>query len=199
MDWQSAAAQQARFEALLRVGDLDGRSVLDAGCGLGDLYGYLGACGMHAHYTGCDLSAPHLELARQSYPGVRFVGGDVLELLKSERFDYVLACGLLHLRVPRWNRWAWTLVRAMYASCLLGVAFTLPRRGAGHAPILAAVEPTDWLARLRTLCPAAEAFPLDPWGDMIYMLRRAGVESRDGAQNSRDITTRIDVGPRPPL
>jgi hypothetical protein len=58
----------------------------------------------------------------------------------------------------------------MYDGCLRAVAFTLPRRAAGHPPVLAAVDPPDWLARLRTLSPAAEAHPLDPWGDTVFLL-----------------------------
>lgn len=172
VDWQNYAAQQARFDALLSVGSLDGATLLDAGCGFGDLYGYLRQRGIAARYTGCDLSAPHLAAARAAHPGARFIAGDVLEVLAAQSFDYVIACGLLHLRVPRWSRWAWQRVRAMYAGSRRGLAFTLPRRGGGHSPLLAAVDPADWLARLRTLCPTAEAHPLDPWGDTVYLLRR---------------------------
>ena len=172
VDWQSAAAQRARFAAVLAVGDLDGATVLDAGCGLGDFYGYLRERGIAARYTGCDLSTPHVEAARTAYPDARFVAADVQEILAGERFDYVIGCGLLHLRVPRWNRWAWSIVCAMYDGCLRGIAFTLPRRGAGHPPVLAAVDPADWLTRLRTLSPTAEARPLDPWGDTVFLLRK---------------------------
>lgn len=171
VDWQSARAQQARFVALRAIGDLNGATVLDAGCGLGHLYAYLRAQGVNARYTGCDLSAPHIDAARAAHPQARFVVGDVRDVLASEQFDYIVACGLLHLRVPRWNRWAWNLVRAMYAGSRRGLAFTLPRRGAGHPPVLATVDPVDWLARLRLLCPGAEAQPLDPWGDSVFLLR----------------------------
>jgi hypothetical protein len=100
------------------------------------------------------------------------VAADVQEILADERFDCVIGCGVLHLRVPHWNRWAWSIVRSMYEGCLRGVAFTLPRRGAGHPPVLAAVDTADWLARLRTLSPTAEARPLDPWGDTVFLLRK---------------------------
>ncbi len=177
VDWQSAEAQRARFAALAAIGDLDGATLLDAGCGLGHLYGYLRERGVAVRYTGCDLSAAHLAVAQARYPDARFVAGDVLDVVKEQRFDYVIACGLLHLRVPRWSRWAWERVRAMYAACDGGLAFTLPRRGGEHSPLLAAVDPADWLARLRTLCPAAEARPLDPWGDVVFLLRRSGASA----------------------
>src|SRR5947208_14371828 len=93
VDWQSAAAQRARFAAVLAVGDLDGASVLDAGCGLGDFYGYMREHGIAAHYTGCDLSTPHLDAARTAYPEARFVAGDVRDLLLGERVDSGMGCG----------------------------------------------------------------------------------------------------------
>jgi SAM-dependent methyltransferase len=172
VDWESTTAQQARFMALLEIGDLDGCSVLDAGCGLGDLYAFLAARGLDVAYTGCDLSLPHIVAARALHPAARFVHGDVRAVVPRERFDYVIACGMLHLRVPRWNRWAWDCVQAMYAGCRHGLAFTLPRRGAGHPPVLATIEPADWLSRLRTLAPAARAVALDPWGDVVFLLPR---------------------------
>src|ERR671935_2006255 len=97
VDWPSAAAQRARFAAVLAVGDRDGATLLDAGCGLGDFYGYLRERSIAARYTGCDLSTPHVEAARKAYPDARFVAADVHEILAGERFDCVVSCGLLHL------------------------------------------------------------------------------------------------------
>jgi len=184
VDWQSAEAQRARLEAVLAIGPLDGASLLDAGCGLGDLHAYLRERAVAARYTGCDLSAAHVAAAQQAYPEARFLAAEVREVLAAERFDYVIACGLLHLRVPRWNRWAWDLVRAMYANCRRGLAVTLPHRGAAHPPILAAVDPADWLMRLRLLCPASVAQPLDWWGDTVFLLRKDGLLS-EHAQRSQ--------------
>jgi hypothetical protein len=39
--WKSQQTQEARFNALLAIGNLKGKSILDLGCGLGCLYGYL--------------------------------------------------------------------------------------------------------------------------------------------------------------
>jgi len=174
VDWQSRDAQQARFAALVGLCPFDGASILDASCGFGDLYGYLTGRGLTVCYTGCDLSWLHIRAARAAYPAVRFIHGDVRAVVATERFDYVVACGMLHLRVPRWNRWAWDCVRAMYGGCRQGLAFTLPRRGAGHPPVLAVVDPADWLPRLRTLAPQARVVALDPWGDAAYFLPRSG-------------------------
>ncbi|NVL90353.1 MAG: hypothetical protein HWN69_05065, partial [Desulfobacterales bacterium] len=39
--WGSEESQKCRFGVLCQLDDLSGKSVLDVGCGLGDLYGYL--------------------------------------------------------------------------------------------------------------------------------------------------------------
>lgn len=178
VDWHSAAAQQARFDALLRIGITEGATVLDAGCGLGHLYPYLQEKGIAVRYTGCDLSEAHVAHARTLYPHARFIAADAARVVAAETFDYVIACGLLHLRVPRWGRWAWTLVRALYAGCRQGLAFTVPQRGYAHPPVLATVEPADWSARLRMLCPDVAATTLTPWGDAVFFLHRRAPRRR---------------------
>lgn len=175
VDWSSVQAQEARFAALLdALGTLPrGASLLDAGCGLGDFYPYLNARVDGVQYTGCDLSAPHIAAATAAYPSGRFLVGDVDAVVAREEFDVVVACGLLHLRVPRWNRWAWTRVRAMYRGSRLALAFTLPARGYGQAPVLEKANPAEWAARLRTLSPrpSVTVTELVDWGDAVYVVR----------------------------
>jgi 2-polyprenyl-3-methyl-5-hydroxy-6-metoxy-1,4-benzoquinol methylase len=68
--------QEARFRVLTAIGDLEGCSVLDVGCGFGDLYEYLCRNGVNVDYTGVDLSPDLLEIARQRHPDVRFISAD---------------------------------------------------------------------------------------------------------------------------
>jgi len=53
--WASPATQAARFETICRLADLNGRSVLDVGCGRGDFLDYLVARKIRvASYTGIE-------------------------------------------------------------------------------------------------------------------------------------------------
>jgi hypothetical protein len=53
--WESPRTQALRFEALTRVCDLQGKSILDVGCGRADLFDYLRDCGIPPdHYTGLE-------------------------------------------------------------------------------------------------------------------------------------------------
>jgi SAM-dependent methyltransferase len=85
-------AQIADVYVRARQGD----SVLDLGCGPGDMLGYL----PEVDYLGIDLNARYLEEAQRRHRArsrARFVKMDVRVLKDTgERFDLVLAQGLLH-------------------------------------------------------------------------------------------------------
>ena len=102
VDWASAEAQQARFAVLVNNVPLDGRALLDVGCGLGDLWTYLNARGISADYCGVDLLAEMTASAAARNPDARFVCGDIFDpdgcpIVPPEHFDVVFCSGMLNL------------------------------------------------------------------------------------------------------
>lgn len=94
-DWGSRESQLKRFRVLAKVDDLNGKSVLDVGCGTADLYLYLRKAGVKCDYHGCDLVPEFIEEARRKTPG-RFYQGDFLKTDFDRQFDYVLCSGTLN-------------------------------------------------------------------------------------------------------
>ncbi len=82
-------SQYALFEGLVREHGC--HSVLEIGCGSGNLYPYF-AQGGYA-YTGLDLSEEMLAIAREEHPAGRFVRGDMRDFDLKETFDAVLVTG----------------------------------------------------------------------------------------------------------
>src|SRR5258708_28952277 len=70
--WRSRENQEVRFKALMGMGKLEGQRILDLGCGLGCLYGYLKANGWKGEYTGIDLLDMMVKSAQKRFPGVVF-------------------------------------------------------------------------------------------------------------------------------
>lgn len=120
LDWADRPSQLARFEVLAQCVELDGRSLLDVGCGLGDLYEYLAGLGRRVEYTGVDIVGPMVEEARRRHPGAAFYWGDVfsdtpavldadgrtadadhshLNPLAGRRFDVVFCSGVFNLNL----------------------------------------------------------------------------------------------------
>jgi SAM-dependent methyltransferase len=66
--WESARSQRVRFEVLRRLlpADLSAVSLVDMGCGLGDLFRYLEIrSDLPGTYIGIDVVEPMVEIARQ--------------------------------------------------------------------------------------------------------------------------------------
>jgi glycosyltransferase involved in cell wall biosynthesis/2-polyprenyl-3-methyl-5-hydroxy-6-metoxy-1,4-benzoquinol methylase len=76
----------------------EGKSVLEIGCGTGDLL----AAVKPSRGVGIDLSQGMVEVARRKYPQYNFRQGDVEQLSLSEKFDYVIMSDLLSYLEDVW-------------------------------------------------------------------------------------------------
>jgi SAM-dependent methyltransferase len=99
LDWASPASQQARFKVLADKIDLHGKSILDVGCGLGDLWAFLKGRGIDVRYTGVDILEKMVQAARERHPDAAFVHGDlfVSNPFGPGSFDVVFSSGIFNL------------------------------------------------------------------------------------------------------
>lgn len=162
MGWPDVARQVRRFEVLL--GGLDGHgSLLDYGCGFGDL-----APHWPGEYIGYDLTPEMLEQARQKYPGKRFVASPAPA-------DWVVASGVFNLELG--VDLTWRSIEEMWSLAGRGIAFNLlvDARGRG----IHVYDMQDVLARCRRLTPAPAALRHavgDPAGDLaVWCCRRSAI------------------------
>jgi SAM-dependent methyltransferase len=112
--------QAERFEALTQLLPLDRiGSVLDVGCGFGDLYAFLRGHGFRGTYTGLDFVAELVEVGRGAYPGAEFVVGDFSEFPAEPRYDVVLASGIFNARLTAEDHGAYVeaTLRQMHSVC----------------------------------------------------------------------------------
>lgn len=89
--WISQERQRLRFEKLVENIDLEGKKILDFGCGLGAFCGFLEAKSVKCDYTGIDIVDGFVKKAQRSYPNGRFLRASILDI--SEQFDYVFSSG----------------------------------------------------------------------------------------------------------
>ncbi len=99
LDWASPRSQVARFEVLTANVDLAGKSLLDVGCGLGDLWAFLKVRGIRVAYTGVDLVLEMATAARNSHTDADFQCADVFagRMFAPGGFDVVFASGVFNL------------------------------------------------------------------------------------------------------
>jgi preprotein translocase subunit SecA len=178
VSYNSRENQRARFKILLEhaVPDKNASlSLLDLGCGLGDLYGYLvenGYAGIA--YTGMDISPAMLEAARANYPSGNFRGGNFLED-ELPPHDLILASGSLNYvfgavedqraRIEGLVKKAWEQARRVFAFNLLDAA---ARPSGGDGRYLYYADKVHFLAYCKSLCPGA--FLIDGYLDNDFTI-----------------------------
>jgi SAM-dependent methyltransferase len=103
VNWAEPDTQLERFRVLLREVGLEGKRLLDVGCGLGCLATFLKDHGVAVNYTGVDLLPEMLARAQEAHPAGRFFRGDIfdpaLSPLAGETFDVVFASGIMNLNL----------------------------------------------------------------------------------------------------
>lgn len=117
----TAQGQRSRYEALLDIGDLQGKKILDYGCGKGDFCGFLKEKGIKAAYTGCDINKNLIAAARRNHPSADFRVFDIEEEDLAEDFDYILLCGVFNLKVEGIEQTVKNVLARLYPRCRIGL------------------------------------------------------------------------------
>lgn len=113
--WSSKDAQENRWNQLVLDHNLDGCSVLDVGCGVGDLLGYLQKYS-DISYTGIDINTTMIKEAYRKNPDAAFLNGSLSRLAEfgvaglPSKWDYVFASGAFTVRLDKPSLWDTTSV-----------------------------------------------------------------------------------------
>jgi SAM-dependent methyltransferase len=134
---QSAVAwfdggQEARFRELLRIiPDRRGPySLLDVGCGMGDMRDYLLKNGFpRIDYRGIDALDEMVESGKRKYPGIRLMRREFMaDSFKSE-YDILVSSGAMNLRIFRTEKkqeeYVAGFIQKLYSLSRIGCAFNL--------------------------------------------------------------------------
>lgn len=105
LGWESEEAQKARFEVLIRCTELQGKKILDVGCGMGNLYEYLLLKNIKANYTGIDILQSMIDNALRKKLDADFLCIDIFEHnpFEAESFEVVYSSGIFNLNMGNNN------------------------------------------------------------------------------------------------
>jgi len=100
LGWESKEAQELRFSALTALAECRNKSILDVGCGLGNLYGFLNHKNIPVQYTGVDIIQEMIERATQHYK-TTFLCTDIFNnnVFSPDSFDVVYTSGLFNIQL----------------------------------------------------------------------------------------------------
>lgn len=152
LGWREPEHQQLRFKILAEVADLNGKSVLDAGCGHADLLPFLKQqYPQLGYYCGLEMMPELLDEAIQRYghlPDVSFISGNFMSR-KLPSLDYILVCGSLNYSSTNPN-YIFEAIEKLYNNCNQGLAFNLLKHVSAEG-ILKAYDPAVIISFCQTL------------------------------------------------
>ena len=123
--WGSADSQTKRFSVLTEIGDLDNRTILDVGCGLGAYFDYIHNIYPNLLYTGVDINPNMIQKAQQRHSDIEFINTDITSdshALNDRKFDYVFLSGALNLSTEKHHETIENIMKEMFTLANKGVA-----------------------------------------------------------------------------
>lgn len=103
-------------------------TILDVGCGQGDLLSFLKRNTCKAKYTGIDVSSKMVSICKTKYPDSEFNQTSYLDF-ESQNFDVILSVGTFNLRVSDKEEeqieYLLSNIKKMYNQCNKVCSFTL--------------------------------------------------------------------------
>lgn len=152
LGWPDDDSQLLRFNMLAGIGDMNGHSVLDVGCGYGDLSAYLIGKYPRLKYAGIDQVEMFLSVAADRYanpPQISFYSGDIT-VAELPVTDYVLACGSLSYRTSDPN-FIYKMIAKLFNTSRIAFGFNLLSKVKTPGGILMAYDPEVITEHCRTL------------------------------------------------
>jgi len=120
--YSSQPSQEARYEILLNIADIEGAKVLDFGCGTGNLASYIKRKSITCQYVGVDIVEEFFPYARKKHPEHKF---GFLEDHEGQEFDYVFISGVFNNRMSDNEAFFKATVNRLWKTCRRGLAFNL--------------------------------------------------------------------------
>lgn len=144
LGWRGDESQRKRFEVLARIGNLNGCSVLDIGCGHGDLKGFLDKIYSNYTYIGIEHMQEFIDIAKQRYANLENTYFFQVDFSSAQfpAVDYVIASGALSYRCSAPHYYT-DMIQKMHAVAGKGMAFNMLVAGKfpehplliGHDPV----------------------------------------------------------------
>lgn len=176
LGWQDLNSQISRFEALCGDFCFRDRSILDVGCGYGDLLAYLESTERFPRaYTGVDLKRSFVSAAkkREFLTKSTFLKGDFSKMIL-RKYDFVFASGSLNYQTSNANHTV-EMISKMYDLANVACVFNLLDQEKLPAMRLLASHNKEGVLRYcRLLCP--ESYLIEGYSDhdfTVVMIKKA--------------------------
>jgi len=125
VQWKSLGASHQRFRQFWSEIDFNNKSVLDIGCGFGELARFLLKRYENVDYTGVDIVPEFVQVAKKKYPSSTFLVRDVLNDPLEDKFEVVVASGVINSNVENNLEYRKESIKTMFGMASRVFAFNM--------------------------------------------------------------------------
>jgi len=133
MNWPSKKGQYTRFEELIKIANLNDKTIHDVGCGNGEFLKFLNKKNIKfKFFYGSDISKIIINQSKQNFnntKNVKFECIDILKQKKIKKFDYVFASGIFNVKnnfdKKSWNKHVFRIIKKLSEISRNGCSFNL--------------------------------------------------------------------------
>jgi SAM-dependent methyltransferase len=171
--WKSKENQQRRFGVFTGTLELDYHSVLDVGCGTGDLLLFFDERNIRCRYTGIDQVKEFIEEADRRFAGRRHTAFLIGDFWTGNvgYFDYILASGALSYRNTD-PGFIYNMIFRLYSLCDKAFAFNLLENVELKDGGLVAYDKVRICEYCKKICANVSLFDQYLEGDYTIVLRK---------------------------
>jgi len=171
LEYPDRETQDLFFRHAVEKFDLTDKKIIDVGCGLGYLKGYLDEhVPGYRSYLGVDLSQEMVRGARERFGEAHFIRRDILaEPFSENEFDVGFLISVLGYPVGSGpEEYMKRLLRELFRISRLGIAFTHLAPGRREEPSDFTYDPQEMAEWCRA--ELSERVTLDDWGILTYVV-----------------------------
>jgi len=122
LHWSNIENQKKRFDILMEIGNLEAKTILDIGSGMGDFFAHLKEGGIRAEMTGYEIVEEFLHIARRRHPHCTFKPVNLSRSPTRHKFDYVFSSGIYAFGNQTFFE---TMVKKAFASSRVAYGFNI--------------------------------------------------------------------------
>lgn len=123
--WNSKISQELRFSVLKKCNIQFNDTILDVGCGYGDLYRWLLNNNYNVNYTGIDIIPKFIQYCKKTYNPSLFFTDNFFSYKKTH--DWIFGSGLFCLKRNNWKQYVKTSIDHFYNFSNKGVIINFLR------------------------------------------------------------------------
>ena len=121
LGWGGESYQNIRYQTVCESFDLEGKSILDFGCGFGDFLYFLKRKKINCNYLGIDVNQKFIKKAKKLHPNNQFEVYDISKPIpKHWKSDVVIMLGVLNYKQTKINN-------KKYTNWMLNLTYKLAR------------------------------------------------------------------------